>query len=142
MRSTTILCVDDDASIRELYRSILGSFGWHVLLAENGNGALKLHHSNRHSICAVILDYQMPGMNGVELAARLKQFDPNLPVVLISGSHDLDDKPEAVDLALPKGLPIEKLLMELDFLIRRAGDVNAAKSRDRHAEISSAVATV
>lgn len=121
MKSLTVLCVDDDSGIRELYDMVLGNFGYRVLLAEDAENALELFHSTSISIDAVLLDYQMPGMNGIELAAHLKGFNPDVPIIMISGSYpDLEHKPDAVDLALPKGLAIEKLLIELDILLSKA----------------------
>src|ERR1700733_9974114 len=98
MNSYTLLCVDDDAGIRELYAALLGSSGYEVLLAENGNQALKIFRSKAHIIDGVLLDYQMPGMNGLQLAAELKRQQPGLPVVMISGSNaGLERKSDCVD---------------------------------------------
>jgi CheY-like chemotaxis protein len=121
MKSSTLLCVDDDAGIRELYEVMLTSFGYEVLLAEDGNSALELFHSKPNSIAAVILDYQMPEMNGLELAAELKRFRPNLPIVMISGSNPgLEKRPGCVDAALPKGVETEKLVAKLETLLATA----------------------
>lgn len=118
MKSYTLLCVDDDSGIRELYELLLTSFGYEVWVAEDGRSALELFRSKGKRIDAVILDYQMPEMNGVELATELKRERPNLPVIMISGSHpDLEKKSEFVDVALPKGVDIEKVITQLEALL-------------------------
>jgi CheY-like chemotaxis protein len=130
MKSSTLLCVDDDPGIRELYEVLLTSFGYEVLLAEDGRSALELFHSKANKIAAVILDYQMPEMNGLELATELKRFRPNLPIFMISGSNPgLEKKPGCVDAALPKGVDTEKLIAELESLLVNAG---TAQEKELH----------
>jgi CheY-like chemotaxis protein len=117
MKHLTLLCVDDDPRIRELYEALLGSHGYEVLVASSGRQALKLFHSNQE-IDAVISDYEMPGMNGVELAAELKLFDPTIPVIMVSG-YDLptDTMTPFVDAAVAKGAPVERLLDCIESLL-------------------------
>jgi CheY-like chemotaxis protein len=87
MKPLTVMCVDDDAGIRELYGALLCGNGYEVLAATNGHHALHVFEAKEKEIDAVILDYEMPGMNGLELATWLKQRHPTLPVIMISGSH-------------------------------------------------------
>jgi DNA-binding NarL/FixJ family response regulator len=56
------------------------------------------------------LDYEMPKMNGVELAAELKRCDSTLPVVMISGYDLPSDLTPFVDAFMAKGAPVEKIL--------------------------------
>src|SRR5207247_11400656 len=86
MHRPTLLCVHDGPGIRELYEAMLGTYGYEVLVAEGGLQALNLFRSKRKEIDAVISDYEMPGMNGAQLAAELKRCDPEIPVIVISGS--------------------------------------------------------
>jgi CheY-like chemotaxis protein len=104
-----LLCVDDDLGARQFYQRILEGHGYHVLLAESGAQALQL--LRKHLVAAVVSDYEMPGMNGGELAAAIKRRRVRTPVVLISG-HDevVDHPPVAVDAALSKGAPLDQLL--------------------------------
>jgi CheY-like chemotaxis protein len=59
--------------------------GYGVVLASGGEEALRLSCDSRHSIDLALLDIMMPGLNGIELAARLRAAHPVLPVVLMSG---------------------------------------------------------
>ena len=78
MNRPTLLCVDDDPGIRQLYEAMLGTYGYEVLVAEGGHQALNLFRSKAKEIDAVISDYEMPGMNGAQLAAELKRYDPDI----------------------------------------------------------------
>jgi CheY-like chemotaxis protein len=118
MKSPTVLCVDDDAGIRELYGALLGQNGYEVLAASNGRHALHVFQDKEAEIDAVILDYEMPGMNGLELAAWLKQRQPTLPVIMVSGSHpELEEMAPFVDAAMGKGVPLRHILDRLQLLL-------------------------
>jgi CheY-like chemotaxis protein len=118
MKSPTVLCVDDDAGIRELYGALLSQNGYEVLAASNGRHALHVFQAKEEEIDAVILDYEMPGMNGLELAAWLKQRDPTLPVIMVSGSHhELEEMVPFVDAAMGKGVPLRNILDRLELLL-------------------------
>jgi CheY-like chemotaxis protein len=118
MKSLTVMCVDDDAGIRELYGALLGQNGYEVIAASNGRHALHVFETKENEIDAVILDYEMPGMNGLELATSLKQRHPTLPVIMVSGSHpDLEQMAPFVDAAMGKGVPSQHILDRLQVLL-------------------------
>jgi len=118
MKSLTVMCVDDDAGIRELYGALLGLNGYEVVAASSGHHALHVFESREKDIDAVILDYEMPGMNGLELATWLKQRAPTLPVMMISGSHpELEDMVPFVDATVGKGGPLRHILERLQVLL-------------------------
>jgi CheY-like chemotaxis protein len=132
MNRPTLLCVDDDPRIRELYEAMLGSHGYEVLVAEGGYQALDLFLSKTKEIDAVISDYEMPGMNGAQLAAELKRYDPDIPVIVISGSLPvMEETPYFVDAAVPKGASVEKIVDHIEVLLeaRRAGQISTRWSR-------------
>lgn len=81
----TILLVEDQPELRKLARMILTSQGYKVLEAANGGEAL--FHSERHTgpIHLMLTDVIMPGMNGRELAQRLKPLRPEMKVLYMSG---------------------------------------------------------
>jgi len=118
MKALTVMCVDDDAGIRELYGALLGQNGYEVIAATNGRHALHVFESKEKEIDAVILDYEMPGMNGLELATWLKQRHPTLPVIMVSGSHpELEEMSPFVDAAMAKGAPLRHILDRLEVLL-------------------------
>lgn len=89
-RAPAILCVDDEVEILTLRKIMLESSGYEVLTAASGAEALKIAGENRR-IALVLLDYLMPRMRGDDLAARLKQQDPDLPILIVSAVHNLPE---------------------------------------------------
>jgi CheY-like chemotaxis protein len=81
----TLLVVDDDETVLRLSKLILSRGGYRVLDARSGPDALRLSRTAGTPIRLALLDVVMPGMNGFELAAQLRQSDPNIEIVLMSG---------------------------------------------------------
>jgi CheY-like chemotaxis protein len=118
MEAPTLLIVDDDPGVRELYRLLLASYGYRVIAADSGHQALDLFHS-KADIAAVVTDYEMPGMNGAEFAAAVKRFNPKMPVIMVSGSPPpVGEKPSCFDVAIEKGLPVAVIVDHLELLLR------------------------
>jgi diguanylate cyclase (GGDEF)-like protein len=68
-----VLVADDDPVTRELLRRILGERGYEVLSVEDGQQAWETYHASAASL--VITDWEMPGLNGIELCSRIRQHD-------------------------------------------------------------------
>jgi CheY-like chemotaxis protein len=87
----TVLVVEDDDSVRKLTSLTLERQGYTVFDAASGNEALRVWFEHRSAIRLLLTDLVMPdGLNGRELAARLRTDCPTLPVVFMSGySSDL-----------------------------------------------------
>jgi signal transduction histidine kinase/ActR/RegA family two-component response regulator len=82
----TVLMVEDELVLRELVREILQSHGYRVLEAANGLQALQVWDQNRGRIDLLLTDVAMPdGMSGRDLASKLRQEQPRLPVIFSSG---------------------------------------------------------
>jgi CheY-like chemotaxis protein len=114
----TILCIDDHWSGLIGRKMLLESNGYEVLAATGGDEGLRLFLS--HSVNAVVLDYQMPGMNGDVVAARMKRVKPDVPIMLLSSYGPLPtSKLEAVDIFLSKSQPPKILLSTLQQLLNR-----------------------
>jgi len=123
VKSLLVLCVDDDIGMREFYGRLLGRQGYEVVSANSGLQALALVQSMKNPVDAAILDYELPGMNGFELAVRLKQHDPSLPILMISGSPpELEDMLPFVDAALSKGVPVQDILEGIGLLVSSRGE--------------------
>jgi two-component system response regulator AlgR len=85
-----ILVVDDEAPARERLRTLLSDIAAecpHELLGEAADGVSALEAVARMAPDVVLLDVQMPGMNGLELAAQLRKVQPDVAVIFIS-AHD------------------------------------------------------
>jgi two-component system, cell cycle sensor histidine kinase and response regulator CckA len=83
-----VLVVEDQPPIRDLARTILERAGLSVLTANDGPQAVSVFTANAHQIHAVLLDLNMPGMDGVEVLNRIHVMVPNVRVVLCSGYNE------------------------------------------------------
>ncbi len=83
-----MLVVDDDQATRESLASVLKAAGIEVFVASDPTEALTLHGLQHPA--AVVVDHQLAGHTGVELAQRLKEEDPDTPVLLLTGLASLD----------------------------------------------------
>jgi len=114
----TILCIDDEWNQLVGYKELLEGTGYKVLAATNGSDGLEMLHSN--SVDAIILDYRMPGMDGDQVAARMKGMKSQVPIMLLSGCQGLSkNKLRCVDASLTKGQSPAILLSTLDDLLNR-----------------------
>jgi CheY-like chemotaxis protein len=82
MVDTDILLVDDDEDTCASLSDIFLDLGYTVDMAHDGPGALEL--SGRHQYRLALLDYNMPGMDGLELCRRLKNSQPGVVVALVT----------------------------------------------------------
>jgi len=98
MKDTRILVVDDDPDILEMTNCFFSRVGFEVHCAGSGEEALcKIPDSG---FTLIITDFHMPGMNGLELAAKIKEITPATPVILITGKPSQ----ELIDLAKQAGI--------------------------------------
>ncbi len=86
--SGTVLVVEDQENVRVLTVEILRRSGYHVLEAAQGAEALQLVQASTEEIHVLLTDLVMPGMNGKELAERVKMQRPRMKVVFMSGYSD------------------------------------------------------
>ncbi len=90
-----ILVVDDEEMIRETARAILEECGYTVILASNGEDALRIFRERSKEIRAVLLDMIMPRMSGKETYQEIKAIDPEVKVLFSSGFKQ-DERVESV----------------------------------------------
>jgi len=83
-----LLVVDDDRLLREVVGEYLVSHGYEVEMADSGQSAIGIFEPFKYRIA--ILDYVMPGMNGLELMDKLRKKDPDLYYIIMTGYPTLD----------------------------------------------------
>ncbi len=84
----TVLLVDDEEGVRKVAGRMLKSMGFEVLLAEDGLRAVEVFQNHSVAIRFVVLDLTMPGLSGEEAFARMREINPQVPVLMASGySH-------------------------------------------------------
>ena len=81
----TLLVADDHEGIREMVRSALEGCGYRILLAVNGEEAIRTFENHVNEISLVVVDMVMPRIGGLEAAKRMKQIRPELPVIFTTG---------------------------------------------------------
>jgi DNA-binding NtrC family response regulator len=133
----TILVVDDDQDIREVLRDRLESLGYEVLTASNGKDALE--SINKQSPQMVLLDIEMPEMNGLEVLKEVRSGQMDLTVVMITaygtieraveamkeGAYDFIPKPfepDHIELVVKKALERESLKRGFEILSEEVGE--------------------
>jgi CheY-like chemotaxis protein len=132
-RRKTLLCVDDNQSCLNVCKIILEDFGYTVLTARSGREGLEVFASN--AIDAVILDYQMPGMNGAMVAAEMRKTNPRAPILMLSGCVSLPENAlQLVDEFIAKDGPVEFLLLAVQELLSRGEKRKPVRPVDRRRE--------
>ena len=80
----TILLVDDDADFTAGLADRLIAEGLHIMIAHSGLEALRCLQVSRPSV--ILLDFHMPGMDGVETLQAIHRIDPKIPVIMVTGA--------------------------------------------------------
>lgn len=97
---SVILCVDDETVPLTLRRFVLEKSGFAVIPASSAQQALDI--LNAQTVDLVLTDLLMPGLNGLELARKIKERTPELPIILLSGVNEVPEGAECADLFLSK----------------------------------------
>lgn len=94
-----ILTVDDDASTLFIISSQLEEMGFDVLKADHGEQALQIIQQNHTTLNAIILDKNMPHMNGIEVIHHLKKNPQSrhIPIIMLTGANTPEDIKQGID---------------------------------------------
>ena len=112
----TILLVEDDPTVCYFVERVLRNAGYYVGMAADGPSGLRLFRVRPWDI--VITDRTMPGMNGEELAAKIREEVPGQHIVLITGIPSRVERPELFDAVFGKPFSITALLAGLATLLQ------------------------
>jgi CheY-like chemotaxis protein len=115
--SNLVLCVDDELVGLQVRKILLERAGYRVLTASDGPSGLAIFSAE--PVEAVVLDYSMPGMDGGEVAVRMRQTKPQVPILLLSAYMGLSAEViSLVDLYMTKGEGAPILLEKLGSLLQ------------------------
>jgi CheY-like chemotaxis protein len=118
----TILLVEDEHILRELVVTVLREYGYTVLEAPSGDAAIRVWDQHHTFIDLLLTDVVMPGgMNGYELARRLREQRPDLPVIYSSG-YSAERTKEEIELDGYAFLPKPYLPRQVAQLVRQSLD--------------------
>lgn len=118
---TTVLVVDDDRKITDMLRRTLTYEGYSVVTASDGHEALSQVQSQRPDV--VVLDWLMPGLDGIEVAKQLRALD-SAPILMLTARDAVGDRVKGLDSGaddyLVKPFAPAELLARLRALLRRS----------------------
>ena len=117
--SGLIMVIDDEQAMRKVAGDILEQCGYGVIIAENGNDAVRLFESKRNTIVAVLLDLSMPGMSGLEVYEKFKSINPEIKVILTSGFMENDIIKLADDMGISGFLRKPYTALELSSILNK-----------------------
>jgi CheY-like chemotaxis protein len=126
-----LLCIDDDEQTLVLRKLLLENYGFHVHTANGGREGLRAFQS--WPVDAVVLDYNMPEMDGGEVAVQLKRLDPRVPVMILSALPWLpDDAPHCIDAFVTKGESTAALASKIADMIAKSAAQMAGAPVAKH----------
>lgn len=107
MANRSILIAEDDPIIRRMIVTLLKPDGYDLLEAPDGRHALNLFQEHAGKIDLLITNVNMPELTGHELASKIKQTRPDIPIIIVSSQRERDFPPEAKHHAAALLKPIE-----------------------------------
>jgi DNA-binding NtrC family response regulator len=119
-----VLLIDDDELIRQSIATYLDDSGFDILQADNGRAGMQMIHQTTPDV--VLLDLRMPELDGLEVLDQIKQEDPELPVIVVTGAGVLKDAVEALRMGAFDF--ISKPIIDMAFL---ENAINKAVERTR-----------
>ena len=124
MSAPTIMLVEDDEAIRELLRFVLQQNNFDIAEFVDAETAIKGLEKKHPSL--ILMDWMLPGMNGVQLTEKLKSssFSRNIPIILLTARGEEEDKVRAFDCGaddyVTKPFSPRELIARIRAVIRRA----------------------
>ena len=129
LSTANILIVDDDPTFRQGLRASLKSSGYIAEAVRSGEEALR--YVRQRPVDVVLLDFNMPGMGGVEACRRIRAVAPQTGILMLTVRDSEDDQVRALDAGaddyVTKPFRFRELTARLRALLRRAGNESAAQ---------------
>jgi two-component system, OmpR family, alkaline phosphatase synthesis response regulator PhoP len=130
MNNATILVVEDEASIRNIIRTYLESAGFTAVCVDNGPDALAKARQHRPDL--VILDLNLPGMDGIEVAARLRE-ESDVYILMLTARSEESDRVAGLRIGaddyLTKPFSPRELVARVEAILRRSRAVGPMTQR-------------
>jgi DNA-binding response OmpR family regulator len=121
-----ILIVEDESSIANFLRDGLEEEGFVTDVAGNGKQGLQLALDNLEDYDAILLDWMLPGMNGIEICRQIRLINKEVPILFLTAKDTVDDAVFALETGandyIRKPFSFEELLARIRVLMRKKGD--------------------
>ena len=118
-----VLVVDDEAVLAEMVSMALRYEGWNISTAGDGSSAIAAARAERPDV--VVLDVMLPDMSGLDVLHKLREENPQLPVLLLTAKDAVEDRIAGLtaggDDYVTKPFSIEEVVLRLRALLRRTG---------------------
>jgi two-component system copper resistance phosphate regulon response regulator CusR len=126
-----LLLIEDELSVSNFIRKGFESEGYLIDAAYDGDMGKNLFHKKNYEL--IILDVNLPGINGFNLCKEFKTEKPHVPVILLTALDGLDDKvsgfESGADDYLVKPFEFKELLMRVKALVRRSGNARLTEKK-------------
>jgi two-component system copper resistance phosphate regulon response regulator CusR len=126
MDERRILLIEDEPKIADSLKMGLTEDGYYVETAYDGNIGWKLFQQNNYDI--IILDINLPGINGYDLCRQMRNKNAQVPVIMLTALNSLNDKIEGYDSGaddyIIKPFEFRELLMKIRVLLKRSSHQN------------------
>ena len=123
-KTATILCIDDEQTALQLRQTLLESAGYKVLASKSGAQGIRAFKSE--PVHAVVLDYWMADMNGLQVAREIRKLNSSVPIVILSAYGELLDESLGIaDVWIRKGEE------DPQYLLNRLAQLLSAKTRSQ-----------
>ncbi|WP_374026428.1 response regulator transcription factor [Mycobacterium sp. HNNTM2301] len=118
-----VLVVDDESVLAEMVSMALRYEGWNIATASDGASAIAAARAQRPDV--VVLDVMLPDMSGLDVLHKLREDNPQLPVLLLTAKDAIEDRIAGLtaggDDYVTKPFSIEEVVLRLRALLRRTG---------------------
>ncbi|MEE2853535.1 MAG: response regulator transcription factor [Actinomycetota bacterium] len=118
-----VLVVDDESVLADMVSMALRYEGWNICTAGDGASAIATARSQRPDV--VVLDVMLPDMSGLDVLRKLREENPQLPVLLLTAKDAVEDRIAGLtaggDDYVTKPFSIEEVVLRLRALLRRTG---------------------
>jgi DNA-binding response OmpR family regulator len=126
MEVAKLLIAEDEVKIADALKQGLNENGFETDIAYDGTIALRLFETNRYNL--IVLDINLPGLNGYELCKIIRARDVQVPVIMLTALSSLNDKIEGYDAGaddyIIKPFEFKELLMKIRVLLKRTMEKN------------------
>ncbi len=121
IQNARILLVEDEESLANGLEYNLSEEGFTVDWAKDGNQAIE--QFNRYEYDLIILDIMLPYQNGFEVAAKVRQKDPQIPILMLTARTAVDDKVKGLEIGaddyITKPFHLKELLLRIKGMLKR-----------------------
>src|SRR6185295_13588836 len=134
-----VLIVDDNKFVRRAYQASLAMKGFDVDVASSGQEGLARLGAGAYDV--IVTDVKMPGMSGIDFLRAVRDIDPDLPVILMTGTPTIHSAAEAVEHRAYRYLTKSAQMDDLVDTVRRAGKYYSLARLKRQALAAGGAAT-